>query len=145
MTYGALKHTVAGLLTGDNALPKDDNITKSLLEYAYTMIADKAEALHLLTLNKNDDIHRLASGDYLMRTPELPTLDTDDLDIDHELCFVAARYMASMLSKDKTSIHQQYGDDGILKYNGKVYQILEKIKLDAENCTDTNNCCSSSC
>ena len=30
-------------------------------------------------------------------------------------------------------MHQQYGDDEILKYNGKVYQILEKVKIEEEN------------
>jgi len=138
MTYSTLKHLVTGLLIGDNALPKDDEVTKALLSYAYNMISDKAEALHLLTLNKSDDIHRLASGEYLMRTPSLPMNDTDELDIDQELGFVAARYMAAMLSKDKIAIHQQYAEDGILKYNGKVYQILEKINNDSVECKETD-------
>lgn len=64
--------------------------------------------------------------------------DTDELDIDQELGFVAARYMAAMLSKDKIAIHQQYAEDGILKYNGKVYQILEKINNDSVECEETD-------
>jgi len=40
-------------------------------------------------------------------------------------------------------MHQQYGDDIILKYNGKVYQILEKIKYEQENnCDNTSSNCS---
>jgi len=127
MTYGSLKSLVSGLLLGDNMIPKDDAVMKALLSYAYSMISDKAEALHLLTLDKKGDINRFATGEYLMRNPELPEDDSSELDIDEELCFVTARYIASMLSKEKTALHQQYGDDAILKYNGKVYQILDNL------------------
>ena len=132
MTYGSLKNLVTGLLIGDNVIPKDDAVFKSLLAYAYSMIADKAEALHLLTLNKKDNINRFATGEFLMRNPEMPTEDASELDIDEELCFAVARYIASMLSKEKTAMHQQYGDDIILKYNGKVYQILENLTKEPE-------------
>lgn len=138
MTYGELKSLTSGLLIGDNSIPKDDNIFKSLLSYAFNMISNKAEALRLMTMNSTEDIVRLGPGEYLVRKPAMPTLDTDELDIDHELGFAAARYIASMISKDKTVIHQQYGDDEILKYNGKVYQILEKVKIEAENRGDCN-------
>ena len=133
MTYGELKHLTSGLLIGDNVVPKDDNVFKSLLSYAFNMISNKAEALRLMTMNSSEDIIRLGPGEYLVRKPNMPTVDSDELDIDHELGFVAARYIASMISKDKVAIHQQYGDDEILKYNGKVYQILEKVKIEAEN------------
>ena len=53
MTYGNLKLLVTGLLIGDNVLPKDDNVIKQLLEYSFSMVSDTAEALHLLTLNKD--------------------------------------------------------------------------------------------
>ena len=132
MTYGSLKNLVTGLLIGDNVIPKDDAVFKSLLAYAYSMVSDKAEALHLLTLNKKDNINRFATGEFLMRNPEMPTEDASELDIDEELCFAVARYIASMLSKEKTAMHQQYGDDIILKYNGKVYQILENLTKESE-------------
>ena len=133
MTYGQLKSLTSGLLIGDNSLPKDDAIIKSLLSYAFNMISNKAEALRLMTMNSTEDIIRLGPGEYLVRTPKIPESDSEELDIDHELGFVAARYIASMISKEKIAIHQQYGDDEILKYNGKVYQILEKIKIEEEN------------
>ena len=133
MTYGELKSLTAGLLIGDNNLPKDDSIIKALLSYAFNMISNKAEALRLMTMNSTEDIIRLGPGEYLVRTPKIPESDAEELDIDHELGFVAARYIASMISKEKIAIHQQYGDDEILKYNGKVYQILEKIKIEEEN------------
>lgn len=141
MTYGQLKSLTSGLLIGDNSLPKDDAIFKSLLSYAFNMISNKAEALRLMTMNSTEDIIRLGPGEYLVRTPKIPESDSEELDIDHELGFVAARYIASMISKEKIAIHQQYGDDEILKYNGKVYQILEKIKIEEENKKCNAGCC----
>lgn len=128
MTYGNLKLLVTGLLIGDNVLPKDDNVIKQLLEYSFSMVSDTAEALHLLTLNKDqEDIQRFAHGEYLMRKPKLPESDSDELDIDHELCFALARFIASMISKEKMAIHQNEANNIILKYNGKVYQILDNL------------------
>lgn len=139
MTYGELKSLTAGLLIGDNNIPKDDAVFKALLSYAFNMISNKAEALRLMTMTSTEDIIRLGPGEYLVRRPNMPTLDSDELDIDHELGFVAARYIASMISKERVAIHQQYGDDEILKYNGKVYQILEKVKIEAENSEECIN------
>ena len=139
MTYGELKSLTAGLLIGDNNIPKDDSTFKALLSYAFNMISNKAEALRLMTMTSTEDIIRLGPGEYLVRRPNIPTSDSDELDIDHELGFVAARYIASMISKEKVAIHQQYGDDEILKYNGKVYQILEKVKIEAENSEECVN------
>ena len=140
MTYGGLKSLVTGLLIGDNVIPKDDVIFKSLLSYAFDMIANKAEALRLMTMNSTEDIVRLGPEEYLVRKPNLPELDTDELDIDHELCFVAARYIAAMLSKEKIKIHQAYGDNGILRYNGKVWQILEKVKEEEYKINQEQGC-----
>ena len=140
MTYGGLKSLVAGLLIGDNNIPKDDVIFKSLLSYAFDMIANKAEALRLMTMNSTEEIVRLGPGEYLVRTPTMPDNDSDELDIDHELGFVAARYIAAMLSKEKIKIHQDYGDDGILRYNGKVYQILEKVELEKKMLCNSEGC-----
>ena len=140
MTYGGLKNLVAGLLIGDNVIPKDDAVMKALLSYSFDMISNKAEALRLMTMNSTEEITRLGPGEYLVRKPNLPEIDTDELDIDHELCFVAARYIAAMLSKEKIKIHQDYGDDGILRYNGKVYQILEKVKEEEYKINQEQGC-----
>lgn len=140
MTYGGLKSLITGLLVGDNVIPKDDAVMKSLLSYAFDMIANKAEALRLMTMNSTEEIVRLGPGEYLVRKPNLPETDTDELDIDHELCFVAARYIAAMLSKEKIKIHQDYGDNGILRYNGKVYQILEKVEIEKKMLCENEGC-----
>lgn len=132
MTYGALKSLVKGLLIGDNTIPKEDDVVKALLSYAFNMIASKAEAMRLMTLDNSEDILRLSSGDYMVRKPKLPEADTDELDIDDELCFVAARYIASMISKDKIQLHKAEGDSMILDYNAKVYQVMENINTDEQ-------------
>lgn len=141
MTYGGLKSLTTGLLIGDNVIPKDDAVMKALLAYAFNIIAEKAEALRLLTMNSTDEILRMGPGEYLIRTPKVPENDDEELDIDNELCFVAGRYIAAMLSKEKSAIHQQYGDDGILRYNGKVYQILEKVEIEKQKLAEAG-CCS---
>lgn len=140
MTYGGLKNLVTGLLIGDNVIPKDDDVMKSLLSYAFDMIANKAEALRLLTMNNTDDIIRMGPGEYLIRTPKIPETDNEELDIDNELCFVAGRYISSMLSKEKIALHQQYGDDAILRYNSKVYQILEKVQIEKDRLKEEGYC-----
>ena len=75
----------------------------------------------------------MATGSYMIRKPELPEKDDDEIDIDEDLCFALARYTASLISKEKVQLHEEKAEDIIMKYNQKVYQILEKIKFDAEN------------
>lgn len=132
MTYGTLKYIVTGLLTGDNTLPRDDNVVKGLLSYAFNKIGNEAESLHLLTLNKEQEILRTATGDYLMRVPSLPTDDTDELDIDEELCFPAAEFIAGFISKEKKEDHDIEAKKLILQYNGKVEAILAAVRHDEE-------------
>ena len=105
MTLALLKNVVKGLMIGDNNPPTDNGIFIGLLAYAFNMIGNKTESFHLLTLNRRQELLRMASGDYFMRVPELPVADTDDLDIDNELGFVAARFICSMISKDKAAMH----------------------------------------
>jgi len=128
MTFLLLKTIVKGLMLGDNNPPAENAIMIGLLAYAYNMIGNKTESFHLLTLNRRQDILRMASGDYFMRVPELPTVDADELDIDNELGFVAARYICSMISATKGQIHVIAADELVRDYNAKVYQILEEIK-----------------
>lgn len=134
MTYGMLKKLTQGLLIGDNALSKDDEVIKALLSLAYNMISNKAESLHLLTMDRNDDILRPGTGDYLIRIPNLPEGDKCQLDIDDDLGYVAARYIASFVAKDsrKIAIHVQEAESMIMKYNEKVDAIINRVKYKEE-------------
>ena len=130
MTYAEFKSLTSGLLTGDNVLPQDADVLKGLVQYALTTVATQAESLHLMTLSTTTDILRLGAGDYLIRTPEVPTNDNDVIDIDEELVFAVSRYLASYVSKGKGGIHVNAADRIIKDYNAKTYGILSKIKND---------------
>jgi hypothetical protein len=136
MTYGSFKYLVKGLLTGDNALPSDENVMLSMLSYGFNMVANEAEALHLLTLNRNKDILRKATGDYLMRNPKLPVHDSDALDIDNELCYPLAEFVAGSLSRDKKKAHDEAATKLIMHYNGKIESILSSIRKQSDGTLD---------
>lgn len=132
MTYAMLKSITSGLLTGDNTLPKDVSTVNGLYYSALNAVAIKADSLHLMTLSTTADVLRLAQGDYLIRTPVMPIEDTDFVDIDEELTFAVARFVASYLSRDKGGIHVQAGNRIILDYNAKTYEILDQMQLEAD-------------
>lgn len=129
MTYGMFKNVVKGLMLGDNNPPTDPNVYIGLLTYAFNLVGHKAESFHLLTLDRQKDLLRMASGDYFMRKPELPDTDESELDIDEELCFVVARFFCSLISA-KPNEHIIAAEELLRNYNEKVYQILEDIKYD---------------
>ena len=131
MTYESLKYLVEGLLTGDNTIPSNDAVVLSLLQHALTTTAMKADSLHLMTLSTTSNVLRLAQGDYLIRMPILPEDNEDEIDIDEELIFAVARYMASYISSKKGGIHVQAADRIILDYNSKTWAILEQMALEA--------------
>ena len=132
MTYEMLKNLTAGLLTADNDLPADDSRILALLRYALTTVATQADSLHLMTLSTTANILRLAKGDYLIRVPELPEDDVDEIDIEDELAMAVARYMASYVSLKKGGIHVQAADRIIKDYNAKTWEILEQMEVEAE-------------
>lgn len=131
MTYAVLKFVTAGLLTGDNKLPTDEDVLLGLVGYALTTVATTADSLHLMTLSTDVDVLRLAQGDYLIRRPVSPILPTDELDIDEELGFAVARLLAGMVSKEKGGIHNQAATRIILDYNSKVFEIIDQMAQEA--------------
>lgn len=139
MTYQMFKSVTSGLLTGDNVLPESENVLQGLVSYALTTVATKADSLHLMTLSTTANVLRLSQGDYLIRMPEAPEFDEDLLDIDEELVFAVARYVASYLSQSKGGIHVKAADRIILDYNAKTYEITEQMQVEAyeEGVADT--------
>jgi hypothetical protein len=131
MTYKLFKAITTGLLTGDNVLPQSPDVMTGLMQYALTTVATQADSLHLMTLSTTVDVLRLAQGDYLIRMPVPPVVDTDLLDIDDELAFAVARYLASYVSKEKGGIHVQAADRIIKDYNAKTYEITEQMQTEA--------------
>jgi len=142
MTYKTLKSVTTGLLTGDTLLPSDEDTLSGLVQYSLTTVATKADSLHLMTLNTNADILRLTHGDYLIRVPATPTLDTDIMDIDEELCFAVARFLASYVSREKGGIHVQAANRIILDYNSKAWEVQDQMELEA--LTEASTTCDTS-
>lgn len=128
MTFKRFKSLVTGLLVGDNILPDDPDAILALFEMAVSDISSQACSLHLMTLDRNNEISRMGVGDYLVRKPELPVKDDDVLDIDEELCFPLARLLAGYLSNKKTPYHQSEANRLIKVYNSQVNEVLESIK-----------------
>ena len=62
------------------------------------------------------------------------TLATNNqlIDIDEELTFAVARYIASYVSREKGGIHVNAADRIIKDYNAKTYEILAQMQAEAE-------------
>ena len=125
MTYGNLKILTKALLSSDFPLPEDDPSIKALLGMAYTYLVDKCQVLNLHTFDKSEKIQRLGRGDFMLRMPDLPSNDNDELDIDEELCPAVASLIASYISDKKTLVHQSRADDIIRSYNAKLDEFIE--------------------
>ena len=132
MKYKDLKVLVAALLVGDNRITSNEAEFKSLLMLAFNDIASRAQSLRLMTKSMNKEVLRGSVGDYLTRYPELPENDESELDMDKDLCFAAARFMASYVSKNKPAVHVEEGEKMIRLFNGKVNSMIESFKVDEE-------------
>ena len=51
-----------------------------------------------------------------------------EIDIDEELCYPLARYIASFISREKMAYHVAEAENLIRKYNSKVDSHVNKIK-----------------
>lgn len=140
MTYLRLKSLIKGMLVGDNVIPQEEDTVIALVETALLTTATKADSLHLMTLSTTADVLRLAQGDYLIRMPVPPTLDTDLIDIDEELTPAVARYVASYISAKKGGIHIQAAERIILDYNAKTWEIFEQMEVEAAEDGVTDMC-----
>lgn len=132
MKYKELKVLVSALLVGDNRITSNEAELKSLLMLAFNDIASRAQSLRLMTKSMNKEVLRGSVGDYLTRYPELPENDDSELDMDKDLCFAAARFMASYVSKNKPAVHVEEGEKMIRLFNGKVNSMIESFKIDEE-------------
>ena len=132
MKYKELKVLVSALLVGDNKITSNEAELKSLLMLAFNDIASRAQSLRLMTKSMNKEVLRGSVGDYLTRYPELPENDESELDMDKDLCFAAARFIASYVSKNKPAVHAEEGEKMIRLFNGKVNSMIESIQVDEE-------------
>ena len=126
MTFNDLKLQASMLLTSENKLPKDNDTLKASLKFAYIELADMATPLKWLTLNKDYGIMRQGPGDYLVRMPEMPIDNTDELDIDEELVPAVARMLASYIAKDirTKQYHRSLAEQLMKRYDSKVREFM---------------------
>ena len=131
MTYGNFKYLVKALMIGDNTLTQDNNEVLVLLQYAYDKVANESDALKLFTaVSVDKGIIRQGPGNLFVRMPLLPENDSDELDVDDELCFAAARFVCSFISRDKGGIHVNEAHHLIRMYNNKVQAFFENFDQD---------------
>ena len=132
MTYGELKAQASMLLTSENKLTGDATKLAASLKFAYIEIADMATPLKWLTLNKDVSIMRQGPGSYFVRMPNMPSDDTDELDIDSELVPAVARMIASYVVQDVRlkQYHRQLAAELMKKYDAKVraYMLSQEKK-----------------
>jgi len=129
MTYGNLKNLVRALLIGDQTLTKNEAEILVLVEYAFDKVANEADALKLFTEDvARNRILRSGPGRQFVRKPALPATDTEEMDIDNELCFAVARYMCSFVSREKGGIHVNEAGNLIRAYNNKVATYFENLE-----------------
>ncbi len=132
MKYKELKVLVSALLVGDNKITSNEAELKSLLMLAFNDIASRAQSLRLMTKSMNKEVLRGSVGVYLTRYPELPEDDESELDMDKDLCFAAARFIASYVSKNKPAVHVEEGEKMIRLFNSKVNSMIESVQVDEE-------------
>lgn len=134
MKYNMFTSLVKGLLVGDNVFPNDITIQVSLLGYAYDKVTNEADALRLFKDNSNGDILRDGPGNYYLRKPVIPLIINNaiepeyEIDLDEELCYPLARYIASFITKDKMGYHVGEAENLLRKYNSKVESHVNKLK-----------------
>ena len=132
MTYGELKTLTEVLLIGDTSLPSDDKIL-ALVGICQYRIAMEAEALSLITNTLNNDTLRKASPKgFYVRMPEVPEVEADVIDLDPELTFALANYLAEKLSKQKAPIFKADARQIINDYNSKVQDVLQDIEFNVD-------------
>ena len=136
MTYKTFKNVLRGMLTGDNVIPTDEDVMLALLEYGFTTVATKADSLRLMSAGTATEVLRLSQDGQLIRFPRLPAMDEDELDIDKELCYPTAHYIAANLSKEKAAMHISAADREISDYNAKVWEMMDTIQRGMEASVD---------
>jgi len=131
MNWGKLKKLTSSLLSGDTPFPsEDEDAAIVLLEYALEQIALSSYSSNLVsgepvlynTVRITDD------GEYIRR-PNLPSSDSDIIDIDKGLTFVAARLMASYLTRSENSSHYFIAKSMMEKHQEMIVGIREALMI----------------
>jgi len=125
MTWGRLQALAEALLAGDHTLTTNPEGRIALLQYAIEEIADRADVLYLETDDVTVDRVRKSYNQFIIRRPDLPSDDSDTIELDVSLCFAAARLIASYISKEKYNVHRDFAIELIQLWNQKVMSLRD--------------------
>lgn len=132
MNWGKLKKLTSSLLSGDTPFPsEDEDAAIVLLEYALEQIALSSYSSNLVsdTPVLHNTVRITDDGEYIRR-PNLPSSDSDIIDIDKGLTFVAARLMASYLTRSENSSHYFIAKSMMEKHQEMIVGIREAFDGD---------------
>lgn len=129
MTYLELQEATTVLLIADTVLPADPGLLQALVRMNLHRLAMDAEAINLMTRRRTPAVLRKAAPKgWYIRIPDTPIDPTDLLDLDEQLCYVLANYIASSLSRNNAAKLLSDAKMGVIDYNSKVYDIISDIE-----------------
>ena len=131
MTFIEFKTLVKVLLIGDTKLPTSDTDILALVDMDSYRIAMEAEVLGLMTQTVDNTIVRKSGkAEWFIRKPILPHSDTSAIDLDTELVYALANYVAGDLSKQRSAYLHTEATRMVTAYNTKVYDVLYDLEFD---------------
>ena len=129
MTYLQLKQAVKALLIADTTIPEDEDVLLAIVRMQLHNVAMEAESINLMTRRETQRILRKAAATtWFIRVPATPETDADTIDLEEELAYALANYIAASLSRNNAIKLKRDGQAYILGYNTKVYDILQDLE-----------------
>lgn len=111
MTFGEFKTLVRGNIIGELALPSDDEVLKSLLDFIIKSdIASTVVPTSLLEqdTSKAEMLYSFPKSDkFYIRKPVQVVDDNSQIDLDEELCVAAVYFMAEKFIKDAPELNKK--------------------------------------
>lgn len=130
MTFAHLKSTLEVRLFGENKYKTDDAMIKVLLRDALFRVSNACVPLTLLTTNIDAvKILRQVDEYYYIREPNIPTIDTDNIDIDTSLELAVIYFICAAIAKNPTQNFQQMAQEIIDAHRWVAYEYLQKKEI----------------
>lgn len=130
MNFAHLKSTLEVRLFGENKYKTDDAMIKVLLRDALFRVSNACIPLCLLTTNIDSaKILRQVDEYYYIREPNIPTIDTDNIDIDNSLELAIIYFICAAIAKNPTQNYQQMAQEIIDAHRWVAYEYLQKKEI----------------
>lgn len=129
MTYSELKTETSALLQirGEARMSDDDALLLPLLKRAFFYVMDRTTPMVLVESDPAFKMYRQLDATHFLRFPLFPSgvdADTQELDMDFELCSVLAALLASFMAREAVSIDffRSEVNNSISAFNFKLYE-----------------------